>query len=84
MPHVCDYHADPAHPHPHRTSEPDGLQDKTLVLAREFETEANKIDVAIFFRRADPRAVQGGAIDEKAERLRALARKLRSIASAVE
>jgi hypothetical protein len=59
------------------------LRDKTLILAAEFKAEARRMDEA-FVRRADPRALQGGAIDEEAHRLRSIARTLCNIASAVE
>lgn len=59
------------------------LYKKTLELAKEFRTEADALDEA-FLKRADPRAVQGGAICEEASEARKISRQLKELACVVE
>lgn len=58
------------------------LQNQTRDLARAYSKEADARDEA-FLKTADPRAVQGGQICEEANELRAVARKLNTIANEV-
>lgn len=56
---------------------------RIICLVRDMQMEADRLDT-IFTQRADLRALQGGAIDEEAERLRQAARNLRQIATIIE
>ena len=59
------------------------LYQQTLDLSRAFKAKADAADNA-FLKRADARSVQGGAICEEADQLRAIGHQLRELACTVE
>lgn len=59
------------------------LYDKTLELSNAFRREAKALDEA-YLKRADMRAVQGGATCEEAALCRTIARQIRELACVVE
>lgn len=62
---------------------PSSLYAKTMELAKAFRTTADALEEA-FLKRADARAVQGGAICEEASEARKIARQLKELACVVE
>jgi hypothetical protein len=62
---------------------PEQIKGNLVVLARACRCHSEELDVA-FVKRADPRAIQGGAIDEEAHQWRQYGREIMAIARAME
>lgn len=62
---------------------PAEIKQNLVVLARAARCHADDLDAA-FVKHCDPRALQGGAIDEEANEWRKRVREIRAVAAQIE